>query len=76
MTQMEQRSILSNVLNYVQHSRFHSMNHTLDVKAINRYKPKPNIELERIRLWYNATQITRRIHGHILGNSLRHSKLQ
>ena len=28
MTQMEQWSILSNVLNYVQHSRFHSMNHT------------------------------------------------
>ena len=33
MTQMEQCSILSNVLNYVQHSRFHSMNHTLDIKA-------------------------------------------
>ena len=28
MTQMEQWSYLSNVLNYVQHSRFHSMNHT------------------------------------------------
>ena len=28
MTQMEQWSILSNVLNYVQHKRFHSMNHT------------------------------------------------
>ena len=27
MTQMEQWSILSNVLNYVQHSRFHLMNH-------------------------------------------------
>ena len=39
---MEQWSILSNVLNYVQHSRFHSMNHTLDVKAINRYKHRPN----------------------------------
>ena len=32
MTQMEKWSILSNVLNYVQHSRFNSMNHTLDVK--------------------------------------------
>ena len=31
MTQMEQWSILSNVLNYVQHSRFLSMNHTLDI---------------------------------------------
>ena len=44
MTQMEQWSILSNVLNYVQHSRFHSMNHTLDVKAVNRYKQKPNTD--------------------------------
>ena len=42
MTQMEQWSILSNVLNYVQHSRFHSMNHTLDVKAVIMYKHKCN----------------------------------
>ena len=31
MTQMEQCSILSNILNYVQHSRFNSMNYTVDV---------------------------------------------
>ena len=41
MTQMEQWSILSNILNYVQHNRFNSMNHTLDVKAMNKYKSKP-----------------------------------
>ena len=29
MTQMEQWSILSNILNYVQHSRFHSMKHII-----------------------------------------------
>ena len=44
MTQMEQWSMLSNVLNYVQHSRFHSMNHTLDIKAVNKYKHKPNTD--------------------------------
>ena len=44
MTQMEQWSILSNVLNYVQHSRFHSMNHTLDIKVVNKYKHKPNTD--------------------------------
>ena len=44
MTQMEQWSILSNVLNYVQHSRFHSVNHTLDIKAVNKYKHKPNTD--------------------------------
>ena len=46
MTQREQWSILSNILNYVQHSRFNSMNHTLDVKTVNRYKSKPDIERE------------------------------
>ena len=42
MTQMEQSSILSNILNYLQHSKFNSMNHTLDVKAMNRHKIKPD----------------------------------
>ena len=41
MTQMEQWSILSNVLNYVQHSKFNSMNHTLNVKPVNRNKVRP-----------------------------------
>ena len=44
--QMEQWSTLSNVLNYVQHSKFNSMNHTLHVKAVNRYKVKPDMERE------------------------------
>ena len=35
---------LSNVFNYVQHSRFHSMNHMLDIKAVNKYKYKPNTD--------------------------------
>ena len=43
MTQMEQWSILSNTLNYVQHSKFNSMNHTLDVKVVNRYKTEPDL---------------------------------
>ena len=46
MTQMEQWSILSNILNYVQHSKFNSMNHKLDVKAVNRYKIKPDMGRE------------------------------
>ena len=41
MTQMEQWSVLSKVLNYVQYSRFHSMNHTLDIKAVNNVNPNP-----------------------------------
>ena len=42
MTQMEQWSILSNILNYVQHSKFNSMNHSLSIKPVNRYKVKPD----------------------------------
>ena len=42
MTQMEQWSILSNVLNYIQHSKFNSMIHSLNVKAVNRYKVRPD----------------------------------
>ena len=36
MTQMEQWSILSNVLNYVQHSRLYSMNDMLDIRAVDK----------------------------------------
>ena len=65
-TQMEQWSILSNVLNYIQHSRFSSVNHTLDVKAVNKCKFKHNTEREfRVRFWYNATKIKRGIYGDI-----------
>ena len=46
MTQMEQWSILSDVLNYIQHSTFSSMNHTLDIKAVNKHKSKHNTERE------------------------------
>ena len=46
MMEMEQWSILSNVLNYVQHNKFNSMNHTLNVKVVNSYKIKPNMEGE------------------------------
>ena len=44
MTQMEQWSILSNVFKYVQYNRFHSMNCTLDTKAVNKNKYKPNTD--------------------------------
>ena len=55
MTQMEQWSILSNVLNYVQHTRFNSMNHTLEVKAMNRYKSKPNTDRQFEELDFSTT---------------------
>ena len=41
---MEQWSILSNLLNYVQQSMYNSMDHSSNVKPGNRYKVKPNEE--------------------------------
>ena len=55
MTRMEQWSILSNVLNYVQHSKFNSMDHTLDVKAVNRYNIKPDMGGEFKELDFGIT---------------------
>ena len=49
MTQVEQWSILSNVINYVQHSRLNSMNHMLDIKAVDKYKYRPNKTIESLK---------------------------
>ena len=55
MTNMEQWSILSNILNYVQHSKFNSMNHTLDVTAMNRHKIRPDSGREFKELDFGIT---------------------
>ena len=54
ITQIEQWSILSNVLNYVQCSKFNAMNHTLNVKAVNRYKVKLDTEREFKNLGFGS----------------------
>ena len=38
MTQMEHWSILSNILNYIQHDRHHMINCNFSIKAVNKYK--------------------------------------
>ena len=43
---MERWSIVSNLLNYVQHSKLNSMSHSLSIKPVNRYKMKPSEEKE------------------------------
>ena len=55
MTQMEQWSMFSNVLNYVQHSKFNFINYTLNVKAVNRYKVKPDTGRELKELDFGLT---------------------
>ena len=54
-TQMEQWSILSNLLNYVQHSKFNSMSHSLNIKPVNRYEVKPNEEKEFRKVDFGTT---------------------
>ena len=57
MTQMEQWSILSNVLNYVQHDRSHIANHTLNIKTVDKYKNKLETKegKEQVELDFGST---------------------
>ena len=55
MTQIEQWSIFSNILNYVYHGKFNSMNYTLNVKAMNRYKVKLDMGREFKELDFGLT---------------------
>ena len=41
---MGQWSILSNVLNYIQHDRHHTMNHALNIKAINKHRSNSGVK--------------------------------
>ena len=51
MTQMEQWSILRNILNYIQHDRYHTVSHTLNIKAVNKHRNKSEEEEEKIGFW-------------------------
>ena len=67
MTQMEQWSIWSNVLNYVQHSKFNSMNHTLNARPVNRYKVKPDTRKDFRELDFGTVlqNLQKRVFGHV-----------
>ena len=47
MTQMEQWSILSNILNYIQHDRHHIINQNLSIQVVNKYKNSSETKDER-----------------------------
>ena len=59
MTQMEQWSILSNILNYIQHERYHTVSHTLNIKAVNKYRNKAEEkeEKEPVELDFGSTPL-------------------
>ena len=79
MMQMEQWSIFSNVLNYVQHSRLNSMNHTLDIKAVDKYKyrlSKDSREFKELdfgttphKLWEEYMDIYEGIHSEVVSSN-------
>ena len=56
---MEQWSILSNILHYVQHDRHYTLNHTLDVKMVNKHKNKLDTkkEEESVELDFGSTPL-------------------
>ena len=63
MTKMEQWSILSNVSNYVQHSKFNSMNYTLNVRPVNSIR---STQIQEKNLGsYSSTEFTGRVFGHV-----------
>ena len=47
MMQMEQWSILSNILNYIQHDRHHMINQNLSIRVVNKYKNSSEAKDER-----------------------------
>ena len=59
MTQMEQWSILSNVLNYVQHNKHYTINHTLNIKTVNKHENKLDTreEKEPVELDFGTTPL-------------------
>ena len=59
ISQMEQGSILSNVLNYVQHDRLQIVNHTLNIKTVDKYKNKLETKegKEQVELDFGSTPI-------------------
>ena len=59
MTQMEQWSILSNILNYVQHDKYYISGHTLDIKTVKKHKVELDTrkEEESIKLDFDDTPL-------------------
>ena len=47
ITQMEQLSILSNVLNYIQHDKHPMINHNLSIRVVNKGKNSSEVKEER-----------------------------
>ena len=66
MMQMEQWSILSNVLSYIQHDRHNTMNHTLNIRAINKYRNNPETKEEEEFIELDFGSMSNKLHEEYL----------
>ena len=67
---MEQWSILSSVVNYIQYDRYLRNFHSLTVSAVNKEKHKRNSNIKgerclRIRFWRHTREIKKGISRHV-----------
>ena len=67
MTQMEQWSILSNVLNYIQHDRHHTVNHTLSIRAMNKSRSNTETKKEKKFIEADFSSTPHKLHEEYLG---------
>ena len=66
MTQMEKWSILSNILNYIQHDRHHTVNHTLNIRAMNKYRSNQETKEEKEFLELDFGSMPHKLHEEYL----------
>ena len=68
LSQMEQWSILNNIINYIQYNRYQKNFHNLNIKAVNQasHRRKPNIEVERQILELDFGDMLEKLRGEYL----------
>ena len=66
MMQMEQWTILSNILNYIQHDRHHTMNHTLNIRTMKNYRSNSEAKEEKEFMESDFGSMSHKLHKEYL----------
>ena len=80
LSQMEQWSLLSNVINYIQYDKHPKNCHDLNIRTVNKEKHKRNSSKEeeekciRPRFWAHTRKIKRKIFRHVSRDTIRNTK--
>ena len=56
----------SNILNYIQHDRHHTMNHTLNIRAMNKYRSNPKTKEEKESIELDFGSLPHKLHKEYL----------